>query len=128
MNVNRPFCTSVTIAQGNPVLDFREYDTFLYGGDDWKIRQNLTLNLGLTWTYYGNPAQLFTDVTNKREANASTAFWLQTLPLSQRTNPANPASQEQLWSRARALLILRVGRHDHRPWKDDLPRRLPFAV
>jgi hypothetical protein len=82
--------TSVTIAQGNPVLDFREYDTFLYGGDDWKISQNLTLNLGLTWTYYGNPAQLFTDVTNKREANASTAFWLQSLPLSARTNPPNP--------------------------------------
>ncbi len=82
--------TSVTIAQGNPVLDFREYDTFLYGGDDWKISQNLTLNLGLTWTYYGNPAQLFTDVTNKREANAATAFWLQSLPLSARTNPTNP--------------------------------------
>lgn len=82
--------TSVTIAQGNPVLDFREYDTFLYGGDDWKISQNLTLNLGLTWTYYGNPAQLFTDVTNKREANASTAFWLQSLPLGVRTNPPNP--------------------------------------
>ncbi|HWZ41911.1 MAG TPA: TonB-dependent receptor [Candidatus Saccharimonadales bacterium] len=82
---------SATIAQGNPVLDFREYDTFLYGGDDWKITQNLTINLGLTWTYYGNPAQLFTDVTNKREANPATAFWLQSLPLDQRTNPVNAA-------------------------------------
>jgi hypothetical protein len=81
---------SVTIAQGNPVLDFREYDTFLYGGDDWKISQNLTLNLGLTWTYYGNPAQLFTDVSNKRESNPATALWLQSLPLSVRTNPPNP--------------------------------------
>ena len=83
--------SSATIAQGNTVLDFREYDTFLYGGDDWKISQNLTLNLGLTWTYYGNPAQLFTDVTNKREANPATAFWLQSLPLSVRTNPPNPS-------------------------------------
>jgi len=84
-NLNR-----VQIAQGNPVLDFREYDTFLYAGDDWKIRSNLTLNLGLTWTYYGNPAQLFTDVTSKREANPATAFWLQSLPLSVRTNPTIP--------------------------------------
>jgi hypothetical protein len=92
MNANPlvPGLSSITIAQGNPVLDFREYDTFLYGGDDWKISQNLTLNLGLTWTYYGNPAQLFTDITNKREANAATAFWLQSLPLSVRTNPPNP--------------------------------------
>jgi len=80
----------IQIAAGDPVLDFREYDTFLYGGDDWKISQNLTLNLGLTWTYYGNPAQLFTDVTNKREANPGTALWLQSLPLSVRTNPAIP--------------------------------------
>ncbi len=83
--------TSVTIADGNPVLDFREYDTFIYGGDDWKIRQNLTVNLGLTWTYYGNPAQLFTDVTTKRESNPATAFWLQSLPLATRTNPPNAA-------------------------------------
>jgi hypothetical protein len=80
----------IQIAAGDPVLDFREYDTFLYGGDDWKISQNLTLNLGLTWTYYGNPAQLFTDVTTKRESNPATALWLQSLPLSVRTNPAIP--------------------------------------
>src|SRR6478609_145781 len=81
----------IQIAAGNPVLDFREYDTFLYGGDDWKISQNLTINLGLTWTYYGNPAQLFTDATTKRESNSATALWLQTLPLSVRTNPAIPS-------------------------------------
>jgi hypothetical protein len=81
----------IQIAQGNPVLDFREYDTFLYGGDDWKITQNLTLNLGLTWTYYGNPAQLFTDTTAKREANPATALWLQSLPLSVRSNPPVPS-------------------------------------
>jgi hypothetical protein len=81
----------VTIAQGNPSLDFREYDTFLFGGDDWKISQNLTLNLGLTWTYYGQPANLFHDLTTKVESNPSTALWLQSLPLAQRTNPEIPA-------------------------------------
>jgi hypothetical protein len=81
----------IQIAQGNPVMDFREYDTFLFGGDDWKIKQNLTLNLGLTWTYYGNPEQLFTDITTKRESNPATALWLQSLPLSVRTNPQIPS-------------------------------------
>jgi hypothetical protein len=80
----------IQIAEGNPVLDFREYDTFLYAGDDWKISQNLTINLGLTWTYYGNPEQLFTDVTTKRESNPATALWLQSLSPSITTNPAIP--------------------------------------
>ncbi len=81
----------VQIAQGNPVLDFREYDTFAYAGDDWKISPNLTLNLGVTWTYYGQPANLFHDLTTSRESDPAKAFWLQSLPLDQRTNPAIPA-------------------------------------
>jgi hypothetical protein len=77
----------VRIAAGTPTLDFREHDTFLYAGDDWKIRQNLTLNLGLTWTYYGQPANLFNDLTMQRESNPATAFWRQDIPLSERTSP-----------------------------------------
>jgi hypothetical protein len=77
----------VRIAAGTPTLDFREHDTFLYAGDDWKIRQNLTVNLGLTWTYYGQPANLFNDLTTQRESNPATAFWRQDIPLSQRTSP-----------------------------------------
>jgi hypothetical protein len=81
----------VQIAQGNPVLDFREYDTFAYAGDDWKISPNLTLNLGVTWTYYGQPANLFHDLTTSRETDPAKAFWLQSLPLDQRTNSAIPS-------------------------------------
>ena len=81
----------VQVANGTPVLDFREYDTFLYAGDDWKVKQNLTLNLGLTWTYYGSPENLFTQLTNQRESNPATAFWLQSLPLSVRTVPSTPS-------------------------------------
>jgi len=77
----------VRIAAGTPTLDFREHDTFLYAGDDWKLRQNLTVNLGLTWTYYGQPANLFNDLTTQRESNPATAFWRQDIPLSQRTSP-----------------------------------------
>jgi len=81
----------VQVANGVSTLDFREHDTFLYGGDDWKITRNLTLNLGLTWTYYGTPSDLFNQLTVARESNASNAFWNQSLPLALRTDPTIPA-------------------------------------
>jgi hypothetical protein len=86
----------VRIAAGTPTLDFREHDTFLYAGDDWKLRQNLTVNLGLTWTYYGQPANLFNDLTTARESNPATAFWRQDIPLSQRTSPKLDAPTKSL--------------------------------
>jgi hypothetical protein len=82
---------TISIAQGPSSLDFREYDTFAYGGDDWKIKQNLTIQLGLTWSYYGQPANLFNEITTKRESNAATGFWNPALPLSVRTLPTIPA-------------------------------------
>jgi hypothetical protein len=98
----------VSLAAGNPSLDFREHDTFVYAGDDWKIGQHLTLNLGVTWSYYGQPANLFNQITVPRESNASTALWASTssptttgsatspingqaIPLSARTFPIFPA-------------------------------------
>lgn len=91
-----PFITTdqpnqILIARGRGELDFREYDTFTYFGDDWKIGQNLTLNLGLTWSYFGSPSNLLNQLTTARESDPATAFWLQSLPLSVRTAPSIPA-------------------------------------
>jgi hypothetical protein len=79
----------VQIAQGPTQLDFREYDTFLYGGDDWKISPNLTLNMGLTWSYYGQPANLFHDITTKQQTGPN-PFWNPALPASITTYPTYP--------------------------------------
>ena len=110
----------IQIAQGNPVLDFREYDTFLYAGDDWKISQNLTLNLGLTWTYYGNPAQLFTDVTNKGKPIQQQPCGCRLCPFRLRTNPVLPTVKNSFGPSAGLCLYPAVGRHDYRTWQDHL--------
>ncbi|MBZ5504044.1 MAG: carboxypeptidase regulatory-like domain-containing protein [Acidobacteriia bacterium] len=83
----------VRIAAGTPTLDFREHDTFLYAGDDWKLSQNLTLNMGLTWTYYGQPANLFNDLTTQRENDPATALWRQDIPLANRIFPKLDATK-----------------------------------
>ncbi len=104
---------TVSLASGNPSLDFREHDTFLYAGDDWKIGKNLTLNLGVTWSYYGQPANLFNSITVPRESNPATALWTSTstaattgsatspingqpIPLSARTFPVFPAPKNSV--------------------------------
>ncbi|MFZ3201062.1 MAG: carboxypeptidase-like regulatory domain-containing protein [Candidatus Acidiferrales bacterium] len=77
---------SVSITQGNPTSDFKEWDTFLYFGDDWKVRDNLTLNLGLTWSFYGQPANVLHRVTVAQQTGPD-PFWDTSLPLSATTSP-----------------------------------------
>jgi hypothetical protein len=85
---------TVNITLGNPNLDFREHDSFFYIGDDYKVRPNLTLNLGLTYTYFGQPANLFNKLDTQRETG-SEPFFDPSLPLSVRTFPSLPAPKNQ---------------------------------
>jgi len=41
--------TQFSINTGNPVVDVGGVDVGLYAGDDWRIKPNLTLSLGLRW-------------------------------------------------------------------------------
>ena len=82
--------TRIRVADGSPNLDFREKDTFLYFQDDIKLTQNLTINAGLTWSYYGQPANLFHQLTTKSQTG-SDPLWDPSLPLSVTTFPSIPA-------------------------------------
>jgi hypothetical protein len=80
----------IQIAQGSPNLDFREKDTFLYFGDDFKVKSNLTINLGLTWSYYGQPANLFHQITVKNQSG-SNPLWNPAVPTTATEFPTIPA-------------------------------------
>jgi|HubBroStandDraft_1064217.scaffolds.fasta_scaffold01233_3 hypothetical protein len=82
--------TSTNVDLGTPKLDFIEHDTFYYFGDDWKITPHLTLNLGLTYSYYGQPADLFNQ-NDVRQQTSSQPFWNPALPNSVTEFPDLPA-------------------------------------
>ncbi len=79
---------AVGLAVGSPIITYNESDIYLYAQDNWKVKSNLTLNLGLRWEYSGQPLNVLHDLTMKRESNPATAIWLQSLPLSDRTFPS----------------------------------------
>jgi len=82
--------SSVGLTVGNPELDFREHDNFLYVGDEFKASRNLTLSLGLSYAYFGQPANLFNTETTKNETGSAPLF-NPSLPLSVRVFPRLPS-------------------------------------
>jgi outer membrane receptor protein involved in Fe transport len=78
-------------ALGNPRLPFKEFDTAAYFQDDWHVKDNLTLNLGLRWEWYQQAVNLLHD-RGVAAQKSSNPLWDPTLPLSLTTPP--PVSQD----------------------------------
>ncbi|HXG68323.1 MAG TPA: TonB-dependent receptor, partial [Blastocatellia bacterium] len=80
---NRP--AFVNLAAGTIAISYKETDQFYYINDDWRIKDNLTLNLGLRYEYIGQPINTLHELSLERESDPSTAIWRQNLPLEART-------------------------------------------
>ncbi|HJZ80111.1 MAG TPA: TonB-dependent receptor, partial [Pyrinomonadaceae bacterium] len=83
----------VVLAAGTTTINYKERDQFYFFQDDFKIRENLTLNLGIRYEYTGQPINKLNDITVATESNASTALWRQSLPLAARTVPRIPTDK-----------------------------------
>jgi outer membrane receptor protein involved in Fe transport len=85
---NAPSGFALTV--GDPTLTFTENDQYYFIQDDFKLRPNLTLNLGVRYEYTGQPINVLNEQSILRENDPTKRFYDPALPLSVRTAPAIP--------------------------------------
>lgn len=78
---------TLSLTDGPPKFTFKEYDIAAYAGDDWRVRDNLTFNLGLRWEFSSQAINLLHDITVANQAG-SNPFW--TGPTNVTTVPEIP--------------------------------------
>jgi hypothetical protein len=84
--------SSIGLTVGDPTLAFSENDQYYFIQDDFKIRPNLTLNLGVRYEYTGQPLNILHNASVARESG-SAGFFNPALPLDVRTVPEVPADK-----------------------------------
>ena len=85
--------SAINLTAGAPVTTYAENDQYYFFQDDFKIRPNLTLNLGIRYEYTGQPINQLHDITVARESGTPQAIYDPALPLSVRTVPFVPADK-----------------------------------
>ncbi|CDM64377.1 TonB-dependent receptor [Pyrinomonas methylaliphatogenes] len=80
----------VVVAVGPDTISYKENDYYFFFQDDWKVRDNLTLNLGIRYELPDQPINTLHDLTVARESDPNQAIWRQSLPLTVRTIPFIP--------------------------------------
>jgi hypothetical protein len=83
---NTPIANGLNLTDGPDSFNFKEQDAAVYVQDGWRWKDNLTLNFGLRWEYYGQAINLLHDLTLARETGPL-PFWSTALPIGQRTVP-----------------------------------------
>src|SRR5882762_2942520 len=79
----------LALTDGPPKFGFKEYDIAAYFGDDWRVRDNFTLNLGLRWEFSSQAINLLHDLSVANQAGAK-PFWDTSLPANVTTVPFIP--------------------------------------
>jgi hypothetical protein len=79
--------SQLSLTNGPFNFNFKENDLFFYGQDDLRVRDNLTLNLGLRWEWDQQAINLLHDISVQNVANG---FWAAGLPTSVTEIPKIP--------------------------------------
>ena len=86
----------INFSLGNPRIQTNQNDFFFFVQDDWRVRSNLTLNLGVRYEISTQPLNPIIQQINQREANASTAIFNTAFPLSTRTATEIPIDSNNI--------------------------------